>query len=218
LIDVLEDDDPDRGEAEAHIRRVYLEAYQANIRYFLPHMLRLLYDESGEYYSIVGWKSGGDPGDFFLERYLDEPVEAAVSRQGGEKVSRDSIVEVGNLAEFGPGGARDAIVAMTGFLHGAGYRWVVFTGVTKLSNAFKRLQLDPFQLAVADINRLWPAVRKEWGNYYANNPRVLGGEIENGYRALESNMDNISAHTLDTLEIGKVLGEAWMLKRRSKQQ
>lgn len=181
MIDVLEYEHPDRTEAESYIQRVFYRAYGANIQYFMPHLLRLRYDESGDYYSVIGWKSGGDSGKLFLERYLDEPVEQAIARAVGEPVARDSIVEVGNLAEVGPGGARDAIVAMSGFLHGAGYRWVVFTGVAKLANAFFRLHLDPFELAVADINRLWPKTRKEWGTYYENNPRVLGGDISQAF-------------------------------------
>ena len=55
-------------------------------------------------------------GPTFLERYLDEPLEAAVTRLSGSSVSRAQLVEVGNLAALSAGSARIMIIAVTWLL------------------------------------------------------------------------------------------------------
>ena len=67
-----------------------------------------------------------------------------------------------------------------------GYRWVVFTGVRRLYNAFRRLGLRPMELADADPSRLQEDEARRWGNYYRDQPKVYVGRIEDGYRRLIS--------------------------------
>lgn len=74
-------------------------------------------------------------GATFVERYLDEPLEVAVTRPAGSPVSRAQLVEVGNLAALSAGSARIMIIAVTWLLAARGLQWVAFTGAATLVNS-----------------------------------------------------------------------------------
>ncbi len=108
------------------------------------------------------------------------------------------------MAEAEPGDARLAIIAATAFLYHAGFRWVAFTGVTRLRNAFSRLGLSPKQLIVADENRLPPGERAQWGSYYKGDPVVCFGSIQEGH----DNLQSLWATLRDTWAAASEAGEA----------
>ncbi len=169
---------------KAFVAKTFQKRYAAEIRHFLPHFLHIR-DNGHQHQSVVGYR-GGHEGQFFLEHYLDKPIEQILSARLGQPIHREQIVEVGNLSDSTPGMARLSILATTRCLHGMGYRWVVFTGVRRLYNAFHRLGLHPLELAEADPNRLPAGEARRWGNYYRDQPRVYVGRIEDGYRRLVS--------------------------------
>ncbi len=208
MLDVLHPGHPDRQDTEVFIQAVFARQYDADIRHFMPHMVRLSYDDSGELYSAVGYREAAD-GPLFLEHYLDSPVETAMAHAMEQPVSRNDIVEVGNLAEVGPGGARDAIIALTAYLYGAGYHWVAITAVPRLVNAFQRIGLRTVYLADADIMRLPESERSLWGRYYDNRPKVVGGDIRLGYRALEAMKHELPEGCCELMNVGRNLGMAW---------
>ncbi len=183
IIEALEPDHPGRAETERFIHQRFGTEYDANLHHYMPHLVRLSTRE-GEMVAAVGYRDAARH-NLFVEHYFDEPIEAVVGRKQGLNILRSDIVEVGNLADAHPGGARAAITALTAYLYGAGFRWVVFTGVVKLRNAFFRLGLDPVQIGDADPNRLSEDERREWGRYYLAGPRVMAGDIHEGYWALE---------------------------------
>ncbi|RMG90664.1 MAG: hypothetical protein D6703_07335 [Zetaproteobacteria bacterium] len=183
MIRILHEGDPGRKESEAFIRDVFRRSYGANIETFMPHLIEVR-DRQGEISAVVGYRDA-EHHPLFLEVYLDEPVEQALSNYLGHQVERASIVEVGNLAEAKPGDARMAIIAATAYLREAGYDWVVFTGVIKLRNAFRKLGLVPKELQEADIHRLPQQERERWGTYYGDRPVVCFGDIRNGYDSLQ---------------------------------
>jgi hypothetical protein len=182
-LDIIEPDHADRAEIESFIRATFFDVYQARVNIFMPHLVRLRTIHN-HLVAVVGYRDAANH-SLYLEKYLDEPIEDVLSAQLGQPVRREDIVEVGNLADAAPGGARAAIIILTAFLHSAGYRWVVFTGVPKLRNAFGRLGLDPIELAPADPMRLRPEEREDWGAYYAGQPLVMGGDIRQGFESLD---------------------------------
>ncbi len=183
IIEALEPDHPEREVTERFIHDRFNIEYDADIRHYMPHLVRLTTKE-GEMVAAVGYRDAAAH-KLFLEHYFDEPIEVVLGRRLGQDVARRDIVEVGNLADAHPGGARAAITALTAYLYGAGFRWVVFTGVTKLRNAFYRLGIEPFQIGEADPSRLDDEERRAWGRYYQAGPRVMAGDIHEGYWALE---------------------------------
>jgi hypothetical protein len=79
------------------------------------------------------------------------------------------------------------IAATTAFLHGAGYRWVLFTAVKSLFNAFQRLGLKPIRIATPDPARLSDG-GSNWGRYYQAGPVVCAGDIEAGWNKLSGHV------------------------------
>ncbi|WP_278464129.1 thermostable hemolysin [Stutzerimonas kunmingensis] len=176
---------PDQGERrmalEAFIHQRFAEHYGAHVKHFMPCLLGL-HDEDGTVQGAVGLRSARRR-PLFLERYLDAPIEEAVSLRSGRAIPREEIVEVGNLAAFGNASARLLIVALTDLLVAQGFRWVVFTGTPALLNSFQRLALTPLPLGLADPARMGDEL-PDWGSYYASRPQVMAGEILPGHQHL----------------------------------
>lgn len=170
--------DPGRSSLEAFIARSFLDSYGAEVNHFC-HILLGCRNAQGNWIAALGYTLATH-GPTFLEQYLDQPVEAALSARVRDAVGREDIVEVGNLASMHPGAARALIVSTTRLLYDLGLRWVAFTATVSLLNSFTRLRLQPQVLAMADPARLADAGQR-WGTYYDTQPKVMFGDIRYGY-------------------------------------
>jgi len=205
IIDVLEPDHPERRAAERFVHDRFGIEYDANIRHYMPHLVRLC-TRDAEPVAIAGYCDAARHA-LFVEHYFDQPIEAVVGGITGRDISRAEIVEVGNLADTHPGGARAAITALTAYLYGAGFHWVVFTGVPRLRNAFFRLGLEPVSIGTADPGRLTTDEQREWGRYYLAGPEVMAGDIQEGYWSLEFTRDVLQPLWESALDAGVVQGK-----------
>jgi len=208
MLDVLHPGHSDRDQAEAFISEVFSKKYGAHIVSFMPHLIRLRYDETGACYSVAGYKEAIS-GSLVVEQYLRQSVDYELSRKVGQRVNRDTIVEVGNLAEAGPGGGRDAIIALVSFLFGAGYQWAVVTAVPQLANGFRRLGLKYIELGEADPDKLSPEQRVVWGNYYDHKPMIRAADLRMTYRVLEVMSHNFPVGCRDIMTVARDLGLQW---------
>ncbi|QGZ38150.1 thermostable hemolysin [Pseudoduganella flava] len=172
---------PERASLQAFIAAGFAQAYGAQVRHFCDTLVGCR-GPDGSWAAALGYTLGRD-GRFFLEQYLDKPVEEAIARLAGVPVGRASIVEVGNLTARSAGAARQLIGLMTHHLHGQGLRWVTFTATRALLNSFTRLRLQPAVLGDADPTRL-PGGAADWGTYYATSPKVMFGNIGSGHAQL----------------------------------
>ncbi len=179
-VEIHSGDDPLRSQVEGFIRSVFLATYGAKLNAFHPTLLS--FATGPRLRAAVGLR-GGLEGPMFAEQYLRNPVESLIAVHWQQPAARERVVEVGNLALTAAGEARWLIAAVTAFLHACGYRWVVFTAVQPLFNAFQRLGLMPIQLAPADPARL-PDGGCDWGSYYDRRPVVCAGDIRSGIRKL----------------------------------
>ncbi|MNG71867.1 Thermostable hemolysin [compost metagenome] len=173
--------DPGRTELEQFIHARFATVHCADVQHYLPELLGL-HDSHGRLIAAAGVRLASS-GPLFLERYLDEPLETVVSRHADSPVSREQVVEVGNLASLSAGSARIMIIAVTWLLAIRGLQWVAFTGAATLVNSFHRLGLAPIALAQADPARLQDE-HGSWGSYYAQHPQVFLGNIEQGHAVL----------------------------------
>ncbi|MDX8394457.1 MAG: thermostable hemolysin [Mariprofundales bacterium] len=185
-IEVIEVRDNERRDAEQFIHDRFVKAYDADLHNFMPRLVRIHTHDDIDV-AILGYRPAQLQA-LFLERYLDAPIETIISQYTGKAVNRAEIVEVGNLADAYPGGARVAIVALTAYLYGSGYRWVAFTGVPRVLNAFERLGLEPVSITEAKQSSLSNAEKQEWGHYYDTHPQVMFGDINEGYASLDFTM------------------------------
>lgn len=170
-----------RESVSTYIRDRFRQSYGATLTHLMPRLFSLL-DRQGNIIAAFGLRDAATD-RLFMERYLDQPVEDAISEHAGAVVNRSSIIEVGNLATS-VGGARAMIVALTCFLHDHGYDWITFTGVATVRAAFQRLGLRPFVLAEAAAERLSTDERLAWGDYFQARPQVMGGFVPCGYQTL----------------------------------
>lgn len=164
---------PRRDAGEAFIAEIFRRRHGADLRRFAPNLVLL--ERDGRIAAAAGWRSAEDE-RLFLESYLDQPVEAAVSRVAGHPVSRARIVEVGHLASDAPGGTVGVILALAKHLDRLGFEWVVFTATGELISIFRRLDLPPLAIAAADQRRLGDQA-DNWGRYYDGEPVVVAGRI-----------------------------------------
>lgn len=171
----------ERPLVEAFIRRGFERAYGARLTRLMPALMALHRDT--EIVAACGLRAAA-AGRLFLESYLDQPVEAEISRVAGIPPNRADIVEVGNLVIARAGYARRLIFHLTTHLYAAGSAWVVFTAVPALRNNFRRLGIPLVTLAAADGDRLPAAARAEWGDYYGQAPMVTAVRVETAFSAV----------------------------------
>ena len=194
--------DAERGALEQFIHTVFQQTYGAELRAFYPNLTA--FTSAGQIRGAAGYRDGMVK-PLFSEQYLDAPVEKVLAAHLNQTIERRHLVEVGNLALAGPGEARWVIAATTMFLHAAGYRWVMFTAVKSLCNAFQRLGLKPIKIATPDPRRL-PDEGRNWGSYYQAGPVVCAGDIEAGYRKLIAHVSPRQSRLYALLQEARLLG------------
>lgn len=195
---ILTRDNNLRPDAENCIRERFLDAFGAELQSFLPILLSM---KCANRLSGIAGISLADQQELFLEQYLDAPVEQtlALAMQGmrGESESpsttltdsdfaRNSIVEIGNLVAASNGASLAIFIVLAGALSQAGYTHMVFTATEKLRSKFNHLGYDTLFLADADPGRLASENLDSWGNYYANKPQVIAGQLSTAMRLIES--------------------------------
>lgn len=173
-------DDFRRDEIEGFIVEHYARCYAARVERFLPVLLGLR--RGARVVGAIGARDGTSP--LYVERYLDTPIERALSLRSGSVVQRNDLVEVGNLAGCEAGAGRVLVTTLAAWIHARGIPWAVFTGTTALRNGFQRLGVALLDLGPADPSRLGDE-RAAWGSYYDTDPRVTAVSVAETLRAAE---------------------------------
>lgn len=137
----------------------------------MPQLLSLQ-DQDAQVLAVCGLRPAGS-GKLFLEAYLEQPIEAALSQRIGSAVARSDIVEVGNLAVSERGLARLLLCEVITHLHATDAEWAVFTAIPALCNSLGRLNVQVEFLGEASLDKLAEADRQGWGSYYAQHPQVM---------------------------------------------
>ena len=179
--ELLEHVGADRAAVETFISECFAENFGCRIEAFMPRLFSLR-NRDGDICGAFGLRSANR--NLFLEQYLDTPIEKAIAAHTGGRIKRGTIVEVGHFSGGFPGAARAMIGLLTARLHHEGIEWVAFTGTMGLRNAFFRLGLSPIDIQAATADRLPAEERAAWGSYYDHAPRVLVGNVPEGYRAM----------------------------------
>jgi hypothetical protein len=164
-------DDVDRAEIEQFISGIFFHACGAKVKAFLPTLMSLR-DLDGKLIAACGIRNAGAE-RLFLENYTDQPIEKLLSEKIGLTVLRSDIVEVGNYSVAELGVSRMLLAAIVHQLHATSKQWAVFTAIQLVQNALFKQNIFPKVLCDADINHLPPEDRADWGDYYAQNPKVM---------------------------------------------
>lgn len=177
---------PQREHLEQFIRQLFSRHYDARVRQCMPHLLGLR-GADGRLLAALGLRPAA-ANRLFLEHYLKQPVEQVLDRALAPfevAVPRDKIMEVGNLAAQHNGGGRWLIIALTAYLQGAGYDWVVFTALPALRNSFRKLGLHMVTLGEARKDHLPAEQQPDWGRYYDNKPQVIAVNVHHTFGVLD---------------------------------
>jgi hypothetical protein len=172
-------DHPRRGELEHYIHRAFSLKHSAHVCSFMPMLLGLQgRDES--ICGVTGYRHAAME-ELFLERYLDQPVQRAIAAASGAPVSREEVVEVGNLASVRCRAAIHIVTLLPQYLLHRRYSWIVFTATQGVRNILNQLQAPMYELAPARADRV-AGLKEDWGRYYDTDPRVMAGYLPNGLR------------------------------------
>lgn len=171
-----------REEVEGYVSKKFKAAYGANIHEFMPSLLsmRCLGNLSG----VAGLRPAANH-SLFLEQYLDETIELELQKNFGYAVTRESIVEIGNLAASKRGASQLVFLVFTAMLSAAGYKWIVFSATTSLRGTLNKLGFETQVIKKADPARLQTTKLDEWGSYYQSEPMVVVGSLENAIEIIQ---------------------------------
>jgi len=111
--------DPERAEVESFIANKFDQYHNARVTGFMPALLNIRSDDD---YSAALGICPAKFGPLFLEQYLDQPAEQAVATVIRAPVSRESIVEIGNLVSTLNGSTALLYLVLVAVLHRAGYQ------------------------------------------------------------------------------------------------
>lgn len=171
-----------RLDTQRFVQERYEAIYSAQVKQFLP-LLMTTWSEEG-IQGVLGLRPGV-LGDFFVESYLDRPIEVIASEFKGCTVDRARIIETGNLAGS-RGSSQLMFIVLTQVLYRAGFHWVSFTATAQVNALLHRLGFNPQVICEADPRRLDDEGRS-WGSYYDNKPCVVLGDVQQAYATLMQN-------------------------------
>ena len=171
-----------RQRLESCIADKFDQQYHAEISHFLPYLLSL--SEYEQLDAVVGIQLAGKS-ELFLERYLDAPVEQAISQVLRSPVDRGQVVEIGNLAAAVPGTASLLFGVLATVLHRAGVRWVVCTATPQVRAMLKNLNFPTHTICDAEAAAMGEQA-DAWGDYYATRPQVIVGDTRVAAEAVAS--------------------------------
>lgn len=175
---------PQRAEVEQYIGRKFEASYGASLAEFLPLFLTLRCTDRLS--ASAGVSLGAVREKFFLEQYLDNPIEAELERRCGEVVRREQLAEIGNLVATTLGASRLMFIILASILNQAGYEWMVFTAAKPLLRSLQKMGFETQLIAEAIPARLDKNSTADWGSYYDNQPQVVAGRLRNAQEAVEA--------------------------------
>lgn len=190
--------DSERGELERFISDKFQDSHGARLSHFLPSLLSI---QCGEDYTAALGMNPAKLGRLFLEQYLDRPVEQAIAEICHEPVSRNAIIEIGNLVSRLSGGTALLYLIMLAVIHSSGYRWVMFTATPEVQRSIERMGFKIAPICPADPARLENGAGS-WGSYYKSKPQVMVGFVEESIQACKDNsvLESILLLTESTID------------------
>lgn len=181
-IELLSVQHKDREATESYIASRFEAVHQARIRHFLPFLISV--KQAQQRVAAMGIQPGHS-GPMFLEQYLSSPVEQQIAALEKQPVSRDQIVEIGNLVVSHKPAGFMLFLLIASALSRAGFKWMTFTATPVVEKMIQRLGYSPFHLAEASAECLGDAAG-EWGLYYEKHPRVMVGNLVDAQKHIQS--------------------------------
>lgn len=172
----------DRALVEQYVSDRFQEIHGATIRDFMPLLLTM--SCNSRFSAAVGIRPAQEQA-LFLEQYLSETVEKAISRTAGHAVERGSVSEIGNLVATKRGSSQLLFLILTAVLQATDSEWLVFTATPGVQKSIRRLGFRFHTLGDADPSLLdEPSCLNDWGSYYESQPQVVAGSLSEAMAVL----------------------------------
>jgi len=173
------------------IGRRYADAHGAAPAIDYPHYCVIAAGRDEAPSAVLGFRSASQ-GRLFLEEYLDEPVETAVSRAFSRPIERSRIVEIGAHASE----RNRATVAL--WARAARHLDEIADVAAAVLTAPLRAMFDRLGIPIVEICDADPArltdTRSTWGRYYDLEPKVCAGLIAPAKPKLVQFDDGLPGH------------------------
>lgn len=166
-----------RKTIEQFVQRAFELKHRACIRSFMP-TLYALQGQDDRICGVAGIRSAATE-QLFLERYLQQPIECTLSQRVGEQVSREQVVEVGNLASLSCRAAFHLVALLPQLLIDRGHLWVTFTATDAVRGILNRFNAPVIELTEATEDKV-AELGDDWGRYYECDPRVMAAWLPHG--------------------------------------
>jgi hypothetical protein len=174
---------PCRAEVEQYIGRNFEASYGARLAEFLPIFLTLRCNQNLS--ASTGISPGAISQNFFLEQYLDAPIETELQQFCDEQIAREQLVEIGNLVATTRGASRLMFIILASVLNLSGFKWMVFTATKPLLSNLRKLGFETLVIADAKPSCLSNNANAAWGSYYDNQPQVVAGNLSNAQEIVD---------------------------------
>lgn len=177
VFELLDSRSNGRAIAEEFIAARFLRHHQALISEFLPTLVTLRCHD--HHCAALGLRpAAGD--NLFLEHYLQHALgiqaEQTIASLTQAPVSRNSIIEIGNLVSGRSGASALLFLIVLAVVHRAGFQWVMFTGTPEVQRGIQKLGFAIQPVCPGSPYAL-PGDHSQWGNYYHHEPQVVVGFV-----------------------------------------
>jgi hypothetical protein len=162
---------------EEFVQRAFALKHGARISSFMP-TLYALHGRDARLCGVAGVRSAADE-PLFLERYLSQSIESTLSRHVGQRVTREQIVEVGNLSSLRCRAALHLVAMLPRLLIDRGHLWVTFTATDAVRSILDRFKAPLIELSDATADKV-ANLGDDWGRYYECDPRVMAAWLPHG--------------------------------------
>ncbi len=166
--------DAARGQVLEFIRGRFLACFEAEVDDDSPTLVGV-FDSARSLIAAFGLRDASS--GFFCERYLDEPLEDALTRACRRPIDRHQAIEVTHLCGTCVGLLGHLLPLLPDALMASGFRMLACTATDRLARFFERRGLHPITLATARADVLSAEQQTRWGRYYDTSPRVLAGDL-----------------------------------------
>lgn len=215
-INIFSEGESGRRHLERFINRVFQKHYNVDIKYFYPQLLAIEslhhdINDDNRIKAVAGVRCACEQ-KLFSEYYLADNLETELYSIYQKNISRQKIVEVGNLAPANIGQMRWLIAAITAYLYSAGYEYLVFTAVSTIYNSFHRMDMPVTIMTQAKQDSLPDDIKQHWGaEYYSYKPVVIAGDIIKGFEVMQKNIYTKNQKIIPLFEKACHLGEQSLL-------
>ncbi|TNF36452.1 MAG: hypothetical protein EP312_01135, partial [Gammaproteobacteria bacterium] len=162
--------------------------YQADVSSFLPWLVGV-YDKD-TLSAAAGFRFASDT-PLYLEHYLDQPIEEALSHLPGLHARREQITEIGNLAGTRHDAVQQLFVILACLMQASGVTVTACTANPAVRALFREMKLPFKPLCTAAASRLGTSAT-QWGDYYRRTCVVMAANIGEV-------IDSLSMHDPDTV-------------------